>query len=100
MKLDRILMASAAAAGIPCGSCAAYCGLLVWSGNQNMVASGQLCRSALLNGQEFGEEIEAHHIRTVHDDVGISTQELVGPEKIEQIPAVLRDTPKPVLVVV
>ena len=124
MKLDKILLAAAAAVGITCGSYAAYCGLLIWSGNHHMVVEGQLYRSAQLNGQEFGEEIEAHHIRTVlnlrganprdgwyqdevaatrthgaaHYDVEISAQAPVAPEKIEQILAVLRDAPKPILV--
>lgn len=113
-----------AALGITCGSYAAYCGLLIWSGNHHTVAEGQLYSSAQLSGQEFGEEIDAHHIRTVlnlrgpnptdgwyqeevaatrapgaaHYDVGISAQEAVAPEKIEKILAVLRDAPKPILV--
>lgn len=124
MKLGNILLTAAATVGIACGSYAAYCGLLIWSGNHHTVAEGQLYRSAQLNGSEFGEEIDAHYIRTVlnlrgpnptdswyqeevaatrahgavHYEVGISAREPVAPEKVEQILAVLRDAPKPILV--
>jgi protein tyrosine/serine phosphatase len=124
MRIGKILLTAAAGVGIICGSYAAYCGLLIWSGNHHTVVEGQLYRSAQLNGQEFGEEIDAHHIRTVlnlrganqtdswyqeeveatrahgaaHVDVGISAREGVAPEKVAQILAVLRDAPKPILV--
>jgi protein tyrosine/serine phosphatase len=124
MKLGKIILTTAAALGISGSAYAGYCGLLIWSGNHHTVAEGQLYRSAQLNGLELGEEIDAHHIRTVlnlrgpnptdgwyqeevaatrahgaaHYDVGISAQEPVSSEKIEKILAVLRDAPKPILV--
>jgi protein tyrosine phosphatase (PTP) superfamily phosphohydrolase (DUF442 family) len=124
MRIGKLLLTAVAAVGVTCGSYAAYCGLLIWSGNHHTVAEGQLYRSAQLSGQELGEEIDAHRIRTVLNlrgpnptdgwyqdevaatrahgaalyDVGISAQEPVAPEKIEKILAVLRDAPKPILV--
>ena len=124
MRIGKLLLTAVAALGVTCASYAAYCGLLIWSGNHHTVAEGQLYRSAQLSGQELGEEIDAHRIRTVLNlrgpnptdgwyqdevaatrahgaalyDVGISAQEPVAPEKIEKILAVLRDAPKPILV--
>jgi protein tyrosine/serine phosphatase len=124
VRLDKIILTTAAAVGIIGGSYAGYCGLLIWSGNHHTVAEGQLYRSAQLTATELGEEIDAHHIRTVlnlrgpnpaehwyqeeiaatrahgaaHYDVGISAQEPVASVKIEKILAVLRDAPKPILV--
>lgn len=65
MRLVKTISTAVAAVGIACGSYPAYCGLLIWSGNHHTIAEGQLYRSAQLTGQEFGEEIDTHHIRTV-----------------------------------
>ena len=65
MRIGKLLLTAVAAVGVTCGSYAAYCGLLIWSGNHHTVAEGQLYRSAQLSGQELGEEIDAHRIRTV-----------------------------------
>jgi protein tyrosine/serine phosphatase len=110
--------------GMTCASYAAYCGILIWRGNIHVVEDGQFYRSAQLSRQEFANEIEAYHIRSVlnlrganpgqswyedelavtrahdasHYDVGISAEDTVPGDKIEQIIAVLRHAPKPLLV--
>lgn len=81
-------------------------------------------RSAQLNKNEFAEEIDDHHIRSilnlrgpspgspwyddelaaarehgvVHYDLGISANHMVTPETINQILAILRTSPKPILI--
>ena len=113
MRIGKLLLTAVAAVGVTCGYYAAYCGLLLWSGNHNhTVAEGHLYRSAQLSGQELREETDAHRIRTVLNlrgpnptdgwyqdevaatrahgaalyDVGISAQEPVAPEKIKKNP--------------
>lgn len=103
---------------------AAYCGILIWSGNFHTIRPNEAYRSSQLTGAEFAAEIERHHIRSIlnlrgpnpgdgwyrdelaasqaggvaHYDVGISAEQAVPPEKIEKILAVLRDAPKPILI--
>jgi protein tyrosine/serine phosphatase len=103
---------------------AAYCGLLIWSGNIHTVTEGQLYRSAELSRERFAREIDAHHIRSVlnlrgpnpdsgwhraevtvtrehgaeHYDVGISARKPVPEDKLEQILMILRSAPRPILV--
>ncbi len=120
-KAGLLAFALLAAIGI---SYAAYCGILIWSGNFHAVADGQLYRSSQLTKEQLAREIDIHHIRSVlnlrgpnpaegwyqgeiavtqehgaiHYDVGISAEREVSPEKISQILEVLRDAPKPILV--
>jgi hypothetical protein len=42
MRIGKLLLTAVAAVGVTCGSYAAYCGLLIWSGNHHTVAEGQL----------------------------------------------------------
>jgi protein tyrosine/serine phosphatase len=124
VRVRKALLIAMTAVGVTSASYASYCGVLIWSGNFHPVEEGQLYRSAQLSKIEFAREIDAHHIRSVlnlrganptdewyqdevaatHDhgaalyDVGISAEEIVAPEKIEKILAILRDAPKPVLV--
>jgi protein tyrosine/serine phosphatase len=103
---------------------ASYCDVLIWGGNFHAVENGTVYRSAQLSKTQFAHAIDTHHIRSVlnlrgpnldeawyrdelavtqgrgasHDDVGISADREVTPDKIAKILAVLRDAPKPSLV--
>jgi protein tyrosine phosphatase (PTP) superfamily phosphohydrolase (DUF442 family) len=110
--------------GTPCGTYAAYCGILAVSGNFHTVKAGQLYRSAQLNKTEFGKVIESYHIKSVlnlrgpnpesiwykdelaamrehavhHYDVGISAHQPPTTDQMAQILTILRTAPKPLLI--
>jgi protein tyrosine/serine phosphatase len=124
VKILKATLTALMVVGVTCTSYAAYCGVLIWSGNFHTVVKGEVYRSAQLNKAELAREIDARHIRSVlnlrgphagqqwyqdelavsleygvaHYDIGISALKPVPAQKIAEILAVLRDAPKPILV--
>lgn len=124
VKLRRTLQAVAVAVALPTVSFAGYCGALIYSGNFHAVADGVLYRSAQLSKEQFAASIRQYRIKSIlnlrgahpheawyddevaaaqengaaHYDIALSSKRFVGDEQMEQILALLRDAPKPLLI--
>jgi protein tyrosine/serine phosphatase len=124
VKLRRTLQALAVAVAVPTASFAAYSGALIYGGNFHAVSDGVLYRSAQLSKEQFAASIRQYHIKSVlnlrgahpheawwddeiaaarengavHYDIALSSKRFVGEEQAEQILALLRDAPKPLLI--
>jgi protein tyrosine/serine phosphatase len=124
MNIRRSLLTAVFALTSPAAAYATYCGLLIWSGNFHAVVEGRFYRSGQLDKDGFSSAIETHHIRTIlnlrgpeadqkwyqgeldaarehgtqHYDVGISAYRIVPAGKLDEIIAILRSAPRPILV--
>lgn len=124
MKLRRALQALAVVVGLPSVSLAGYCGAVIYSGNFNAVSDGVLYRSAQLSGDQFAAAIGQYKIKSIlnlrgahpheawwddevavsqangvaHYDIPLSAKRFVGEQQVEDILAVLRAAPKPLLI--
>ena len=123
-RFQKATMIAVIALGLPAGSIAAYCGLVVASGNVHTVAEGQVYRSAQLDKGSFDRLITAHAIKSIvnlrgahadkawyrdelasaaahgvaHFDVALSAKRRLSPEAMAELVALLRSTPKPLLI--
>jgi protein tyrosine/serine phosphatase len=124
VKLRRTLQVLVVAVALPVASFGGYCGALIYSGNFHAVTEGVLYRSAQLSKERFAASINEYHIKSVlnlrgahphetwwedeimaaqengavHYDIALSSKRFVGREQAEQILAVIRDAPKPLLI--
>jgi protein tyrosine phosphatase (PTP) superfamily phosphohydrolase (DUF442 family) len=124
VKLRRTLQALSVAIALPIASFGAYCGALIYSGNFHAVTDGVLYRSAQLSKSGFTASIQQYHIKSIlnlrgahprqawyddevaaaqengvtHYDFALSAKRFVGTEQAEQILALVRDAPKPLLI--
>jgi len=106
------------------GAIGIYCGALQLLGNVHVVVEQQFYRSAQLDKATLARVIQEHGIKSIlnlmgtspekswyvdeiavskalgaeHYDYGISANEVVTPDKIDQILKIVRDAPKPILV--
>lgn len=109
---------------LPIASFGGYCGVLIYTGNFHAVSDGVLYRSAQLDKEQFAAAIRQYRIKAVlnlrgahpkeawwqdevaaarengaaHYDIALSAKRFVGEAQTEQILAVLRDAPKPLLI--
>lgn len=123
-RYKRPLLIAIIVIGLPSATYAAYCKIIILTGNFHAVVEGQYYRSAQLSKEKFIEEIDRHQIKSVlnlrgsnpgspwydeeiaamklrgitHYDFGISARKPVTVEKINQIMAIIRNAPKPILV--
>lgn len=112
------------AAGVPGGGYAAYCGIIIATGNLHAVEPGRLYRSAQLDKAGLGAVIALYHLHSVlnlrgpnpnsawyvderaaarqagvaHYDVALSARRAPAPEQIARILDILRTAPKPLLI--
>lgn len=124
MKLRRAIQALAVIVVLPTVSLGGYCGAVIYSGNFHAVTEGVLYRSAQLSKDEFEAAIRQHKIKAIlnlrgahpheawwdgevaaaqdngvaHYDIPLSSKRFVGDKQVEEILAVLRDAPKPLLI--
>jgi len=109
--------------GLPAGL-GLYLGGLQLAGNIHIVEPGALYRSAQLDEDDLGDVIDGYHIKSVinlrganpaaawyrgelaasrargvvHYDVPLSANDMVAPDVMAKIDALLRSAPKPVLI--
>jgi protein tyrosine/serine phosphatase len=124
VKLRRLALGVLVAIALPAASLAAYCGAVIYSGNLHAVSEGVLYRSAQLSKDGFAASIRQYKIKSVlnlrgahpheawyddevavsqengvtHYDIPISAKRFVGEQQVEQILALLRAAPKPLLI--
>jgi protein tyrosine/serine phosphatase len=124
VKLRGTLHALGVVIALPIASLGGYCGVLIYSGNFHAVSDGVLYRSAQLDKEQFAASIRQYRIKSVlnlrgahpkeawwqdevaaaqengaaHYDIALSSKRFVGEEQAEQILALLRDAPKPLLI--
>ena len=124
MRLRRVLQVLAVAVVAPVACLGGYCGAVVYSGNFHAVRDGVLYRSAQLGKEQFAAAIREHDIKSIlnlrgahpgerwwedemaasrengvaHYDIALSSKRFVPEQQVEQILAVLRAAPKPLLV--
>lgn len=122
--LRRFSYAVAIAVGLAGASCGAYAGYLQISGNFHPVIEGQLYRSAQPTADDLAAYVKAHGIRTVinlrgthpetawyddevamskglglkHIDFGMSSSKDFSPERADELVAVMKAAPKPILI--
>jgi protein tyrosine phosphatase (PTP) superfamily phosphohydrolase (DUF442 family) len=95
---------------IAAGAIGIYCGVLQLLGNVHVVVERQFYRSAQLDKETLARVIQEHRpwyadeitvskaLGAEHYDYGISANEVVAPDRIDQILQIVRDAPKPILV--
>ena len=122
--IRRAAIACGAAVGFVAGAIALYCGALQLLGNVHVVVERQFYRSAQLDKTALAQVIQEHGIKSVlnllganpqkswyvneikvseafgveHYDYGISANEVVTPDQIDEIVKIIRGAPKPILV--
>ena len=123
-RTRHIVMAVLLALGLPGGGYAAYCGILIATGNLHTVAPGEIYRSAQLDRPELGAVIAYYHVRSVlnlrganpgsawyvdelaatrqagaaHYDIALSARRMPAPAQVARILDILRTAPKPLLI--
>ena len=122
--IRRAAIACGMAIGFIAGAIGVYCGVLQLLGNIHVVVERQFYRSAQLDKATLAQVIQEHGIKSVlnllganpkkswyvdeinvsealgveHYDYGISANEVVTPDKIDEIIKIIRGAPKPILV--
>jgi protein tyrosine/serine phosphatase len=122
--LSRTLKAGTVALGLVAGSIGAYWGALQYEGNFHAVEEGAFYRSAQLTKGELQQAVRDHGIKAVlnlrgahpgeawyddevavsnalgvkHYDYGLSAHRRVTEKQIDDLLAIVRDAPKPLLV--
>ena len=122
--LRRILLRGLAGAVAIACIYAAYCAVLIQSGNVHALAGGQIYRSAQLDAADLQAVVTAHGIRAVlnlrganpgqdwydteiaatrslgvlHYDIGISARQVPTAAQLTDIVEIMRTAPKPLLI--
>ena len=123
-SIRRAVTACGIVSCIIAGAIGIYCGALQLLGNVHVVVAQQFYRSAQLDKVTLARVIQEHGIKSIlnllgaspskpwyadeiavskalrveHYDYGISADEFVAPDKIDEILNIVRDAPKPILV--
>jgi protein tyrosine/serine phosphatase len=124
VKVRRLALGIFVAVALPAASLAVYCGAVVYSGNLHAVSEGVLYRSAQLSKDGFAASIRQYNIKSIlnlrgahpreawyddevavsqengvtHYDIALSSKRFVDEQRAEEILALVRDAPKPLLI--
>jgi protein tyrosine/serine phosphatase len=123
-RLKKATMVAVLAVGLPAGSVASYCGVVILSGNLHTVEEGRVYRSAQLDRAGFERVIAEHHIKSIlnlrgpnadqawyqdeiavtselgvaHYDFALSARRQVAPARMRELVELVRNAPKPLLI--